>query len=676
MNNDTMQGVVGSGSGNGNDEESFHDSEGSSRGTPPSAGSSKSSRGHRRRRRTSQSSEEADEVVASRESRQLCWLRGIVLIALLLASFMVSSIIFYSSRKGEVEQYEIEFYDNANNIMDVCETHLRQSLRSLDDFGVAVTSYGRTSFEWPYVTIPDFGVRAASVRNTANIGFLGLAPRIDDTKRQVWGNWSSSGASSSTDWIEDALAYEQEFRSVGSSSDKDSILNDGYGRRMVKEDDEEEGLKTPVKVSSTTGVAMSIYKKDGSQSIVDQGESSYYPMWYHSPVQKDLINYNILSHRQSGEEAQIAINSQRVVISRVLDIMSSADDVGGVTYQATDEPFGEVALPGSYIYFPIFSSYHYHRTSHRELVGLLIATFDWKSYLSPRKIPDTANGIHIVVANACGDAFTFQVQQEAIVFVGEGDLHERQFDDMMVAMDLPTILKTTTTDNDDGEDRISSNGIEFNDEYCSMSLHIFPSNGMKRTYYSDKPMFFTIMIVVVFLFTAVVFETYDWMVERRQKKIADTAKISHKLVSSLFPAVVRNRLFARDQSPKDTDSGKGGGDGYLDNSMSKGKSGTAHKHLSSFLDDKTDNANTGNNPIADLFLHTTVMFAGKYIVLLDHSRRLFNYLRLTSYRPITDIAGFTAWSSTREPSHVFMLLETVYAAFDRMADRRKVFKVS
>ena len=54
-------------------------------------------------------------------------------------------------------------------------------------------------------------------------------------------------------------------------------------------------------------------------------------------------------------------------------------------------------------------------------------------------------------------------------------------------------------------------------------------------------------------------------------------------------------------------------------------------------------------PIADLFPNSTIMFA--------------------------DIAGFTAWSSVREPSQVFTLLETVYQSFDAIAKRRKVFKV-
>lgn len=40
-----------------------------------------------------------------------------------------------------------------------------------------------------------------------------------------------------------------------------------------------------------------------------------------------------------------------------------------------------------------------------------------------------------------------------------------------------------------------------------------------------------------------------------------------------------------------------------------------------------------------------------------------------------DIVGFTAWSSEREPQDVFLLLQTIYHAFDKLAKRRGVFKV-
>jgi len=40
-----------------------------------------------------------------------------------------------------------------------------------------------------------------------------------------------------------------------------------------------------------------------------------------------------------------------------------------------------------------------------------------------------------------------------------------------------------------------------------------------------------------------------------------------------------------------------------------------------------------------------------------------------------DIVGFTAWSSVRDPTAVFILLESLYSCFDGIARRLRVFKV-
>ena len=40
-----------------------------------------------------------------------------------------------------------------------------------------------------------------------------------------------------------------------------------------------------------------------------------------------------------------------------------------------------------------------------------------------------------------------------------------------------------------------------------------------------------------------------------------------------------------------------------------------------------------------------------------------------------DIYGFSAWSSEREPEQIFVLLQAVCQAFDKLARRRRVFTV-
>jgi class 3 adenylate cyclase len=115
---------------------------------------------------------------------------------------------------------------------------------------------------------------------------------------------------------------------------------------------------------------------------------------------------------------------------------------------------------------------------------------------------------------------------------------------------------------------------------------------------------------------------------------------SNAIVLSLFPEAVKKQLM--ETQPRNQ---------RLGDTLPKGK-------LKAFLNDGSKNSialgcENGDSDdfavknakqIAELFPETTIMFA--------------------------DIAGFTGWASSREPSHVFTLLETLYGAFDRQARGR------
>lgn len=124
----------------------------------------------------------------------------------------------------------------------------------------------------------------------------------------------------------------------------------------------------------------------------------------------------------------------------------------------------------------------------------------------------------------------------------------------------------------------------------------------------------------------------------------DAVQKSNALVLSMFPSNVRDRLFAAED----------------DNARNRNLPANGKNRLKSYLATGGLETNEGEGeeedqdfyktkPIADLFPDTTVLFA--------------------------DISGFTAWSSTREPTQVFILLETIYKAFDDIARSRGVFKV-
>jgi class 3 adenylate cyclase len=111
----------------------------------------------------------------------------------------------------------------------------------------------------------------------------------------------------------------------------------------------------------------------------------------------------------------------------------------------------------------------------------------------------------------------------------------------------------------------------------------------------------------------------------------NTAEKSNAVVASLFPADVRDRLLQAQQEETKKNSKE-------DAFRVKGLDGS--QGLSN---------NYEGSPIAQLYPDTTVLFA--------------------------DISGFTAWSSSRQPSEVFHLLESAYNAFDKIAHDHDVFKV-
>jgi hypothetical protein len=66
---------------------------------------------------------------------------------------------------------------------------------------------------------------------------------------------------------------------------------------------------------------------------------------------------------------------------------------------------------------------------------------------------------------------------------------------------------------------------------------------MRESFATDGPQTSTIGVASIFLFMILVFFLYDFLVERRQKFLADTAQKSNVTVAALFPKIVRDRLF-------------------------------------------------------------------------------------------------------------------------------------
>jgi len=336
-----------------------------------------------------------------------------------------------------------------------------------------------------------------------------------------------------------------------------------------------------------------------------------------------MVNQN---RRSNSEASSRAMRDMKVVFEGmeysspgfVDDPNESTAEMAWLLHLANGEPTeyqGDIYTP---VYFPLYHNFSANRTS----AGVMRIVIHWARYFQ-KILPASKRGIIVVLDNSCDEAFTYKIDGPNVIPLGHGDLHNKQYDDferIATFADVVTISDGTAS------------GMAFDTKTCPYSIRVYPSEEFVRIYKTSTPFVITFAVAAVFALAIVMFFVYDYLVERRQKNLMRKATQTHDIVASLFPKSVRDRLL-QDADRKQTDR----------------ISGPASRVRNFLVDGDQGDKDENQAPIADLFPNATVLFA--------------------------DISGFTAWSSSREPSQVFILLQSVYQAFDDIAKRRKVFKV-
>jgi class 3 adenylate cyclase len=288
----------------------------------------------------------------------------------------------------------------------------------------------------------------------------------------------------------------------------------------------------------------------------------------------------------------------------------------------------------------------------------------WDTYFSGI-LPVGTNGFIVQVVDTCGTNFTYRLDGPDAIFLEEGFVPDPKYDYLVQTSEFATFARF--------DESKQSEGVL----HCSYSLSVHATAEYEDEFETNKPLWVTIIVVMVFVFTAMVFVLYDYFVQRRQNKVLMTAQKTTAIVTSLFPKSVIKKMMEADQDLKTTQiSGKDKLKSFFDGTHSGDDSRDAPNNSG----DGAAGVIFKTKPIADFFPETTIMFGdivGESIPwLIDlFSVRSSGVTRLHTFDFDLLLKGFTAWSSTREPSQVFTLLETIYHEFDQIAKSRRVFKV-
>eukprot|EP00980_Cylindrotheca_fusiformis_P005059 scaffold1072_cov124-Cylindrotheca_fusiformis.AAC.5 len=340
-----------------------------------------------------------------------------------------------------------------------------------------------------------------------------------------------------------------------------------------------------------------------------------YPLGFFPLLPITGMNFNLLAYDDAAELFRItqAVNGPTISsFSIFVDLETRAD--------------------GSQIMQPIYDRAD-TTDEDRKMIGVVMFQLSWLDYFKNLFLEeDSDDGIVVVLKTTCPKSMdlqhtvtdetrethdrvvTYRIDGSKAIVLGEEDLHDPKYDSLEVA---ETFI-------DLGIDQ-----SKVPDGLCgpTLSLHVYPSETLEKKYETHNRAIYTSVVVVIFSFTVLVFLLYDFVVRRLQKTVMDRINKQDMIVANVFPSAIRDRLYQA--------HGNALQQGYSESINSVGSN--------------TEAEAMGAAPLADLFPNTSIVFA--------------------------DIAGFTAWSSAREPQQVFILLENIYGALDHIANRLNIFKV-
>eukprot|EP00980_Cylindrotheca_fusiformis_P003089 scaffold719_cov117-Cylindrotheca_fusiformis.AAC.9 len=558
-------------------------------------------------------------TVGKREETNVLRARCLVAFILLLAASGVATAANLLVQQQERTEFEHKFEAYATEIVTVSRSKASQFFDALDSFASSIGAQAAAEHafhntSWPFYRIPNWSVQAEKLAQLTGVDdpIIAVAPIVQEDERD---QWNSFAAQQNPIWYQESIEYEGYTEFTAEQLLQRTIPFVHFF------DPENHYNPEPV---TRPGEVLPYFQA--------------YPAGLFSGLTIMITNVDILLASKQTEELY---NVTKIARSPTL---------GFTRLRLLDE----LEVPGSQIMQPIYDGPD-TKAHDREVVAVIRVRLPWLDYFK-NLLAEGEDGIVVVLESACpkvdedlfedlgeqlGEQFgidddalfgsqhhresdrniiTYQVDGPNAVMLGETDLHDPKYDALVVSEVFVDL-------------QIDQSQLPAGSCVPVLTLHVYPSAELEDDFHSSNAAIYTIVVIAIFVFTTFVFLLYDFFVGRRQRTVMERIMKQDRIVSDVFPTAIRDRLY--ENQAKNTMNGN-----HID----------ADDGLLGLDENFYDRSSaTASAPLADLFPSVTVVFA--------------------------DLVGFTAWSSAREPHQVFILLETLYGAFDKLAYRHSVFKV-
>eukprot|EP00980_Cylindrotheca_fusiformis_P027317 scaffold19912_cov108-Cylindrotheca_fusiformis.AAC.1 len=451
-------------------------------------------------------------IVGKREEANVLRARALVALILLLAVTGVATAAYLLAKQQEQRDFENKFEKYATEIVAVSRSNINQFLEALDAFASSIGAqaageHAHTNTSWPFYRIREWSIQAekvARITSPDNPMIMAVVPVVQEDERD---QWRSFAAEQNPVWYQESIEQE------------------GYTNMTTQElvnltlpfihfyDPENDFMPTPVS---------------------QRGE--LFPHFQTYPV-GPIIGLPVL------------LGNLDVIIAS-----KQTEELYGLTKATRSHSVGftqfpivlGTTVPGCRIIQPIFDGAS-TESEDSKMVAIMTVSMPWLEFFK-NLLPEGEDGIIVILESACPkkleidgmgadenqskdrNIIAYQVDGPNTVFLGEADLHDPQYDALAVTevfLDLG----------------IDQSQIPEGTCVPVLTLHVYPSKELERSSQTDNATIYTVVVVVIFAFTTLVFLLYDFYVGKRQRTAVDKIARQDKIVSDVFPAAIRNRLY-------------------------------------------------------------------------------------------------------------------------------------
>jgi hypothetical protein len=607
-------------------------------------------------------------------------------------------------KNTQFQQLGVELELVAAHTMEQTLTVLHSFSLSITTAAVTTTSSSTstttTDTAFPTVTVPYYHIPTQSLLELIHADWIVWTPLVNTEQLSDWETY----AERNQHWIQDGLDYSYRRQ----QEQQQQQPNNNPTTATATTTTNPPLLPFPI----AEPIPATIYSNEGNTisataTTLMDGTKYFLPLWQMAPTTSDtagLVNLDLLSSTIiTNTNTTMATISMPDMVRRVTEtrrgVLSAMGDCSYLSPSSSSSSSSSttnnndnnqsssfsankfLSPPSSFILQPILASLDPSKEETTDVVGFVLTVFSWDRYLTNmiRSSGGDFFGTSIVMKDGCGDTVhTYGMfDNDQVQYLGPMDSHETDYDELGYSIAFATMARYNNNHSNKDVDSASSPSCG------DYTWHVYPTSALETSYRTKNNIFFAWGIVGLFTFILLLLGVYIRLVKYRQRKLLNAARKTNAIVASLFPQKIQERMMEEvEVEPEGHDQGGGASTfGQFNNNnntdtdnsnpptynqrfgslvsrstmdvissfdITKRTSSISQKALPSLRNSFMPQPSIGNNitgtrrsgggagdrfryafdtkPIADFFPDVTIFFA--------------------------DLTGFTAWSSTREPTQV------------------------